>query len=77
MHFSFSLKGNKQKVEDYNQDDVVQLLFSFIFVIRKYLSLDSSWGYNINVRVLLVIMGFKLVCKKLYSSYNVYLNILI
>lgn len=77
MHFSFNLKGNKQKVEDYNQDDVVQLLFSFIFVIRKYLSLDSSWGYNINVRVLLVIMGFKLVCKKLYSSYNVYLNILI
>lgn len=62
-------------MEDYNQDDVVQLLFSFIFAIRKYLSLDSSWGYNINILVLLVIMSFKLVCKKVYSSYDVYLYI--
>lgn len=42
VYFSFKLKGNKQKVKDYNQDDVVQLLFSFIFATRKYLSLDSS-----------------------------------
>lgn len=62
-------------MEDYNQDDVVQLLFSFIFAIRKYLSLDSSWGYNINIPVLLVIMSFKLVCKKVYLSYDVYLYI--
>lgn len=62
-------------MEDYNQDDVVQLLFSFIFAICKYLSLDSSWGYNINIPVLLVIMSFKLVCKKVYSSYDVYLYI--
>lgn len=60
-------------MEDYNQDDVVQLLFSFIFATRKYLSLDSS--YNINIPVLLVIMSFKLVCKKVYSSYDVYLYI--
>lgn len=52
---------------------IVQLLFSFIFAIRKYLSLDSS--YNINIPVLLVIMSFKLVCKKVYSSYDVYLYI--